>query len=112
MAGTRDLLVPQWPEAPGHGKISAMEINLGFSGSAAPRTSVLLLFAAFLISFLFIRTSARLMRSPKVPWWPGSVTTEGGLHIHHLVFGIVLMLIGGRRGFGLDEWQSPWLELP
>jgi hypothetical protein len=71
----------------------------------------LLLFAAFLISFLFIRTSARLMRSPKVPWWPGSVTTEGGLHLHHLVFGIVLMLIGGTLGFALDESQDPWIEL-
>jgi hypothetical protein len=88
-----------------------MEIDLGFSGSAAPRTSVLILFAAFLVSFLFIRTSARLMRSPKVPWWPGSVTTEGGLHIHHMVFGIVLMLIGGTLGFALDEAQSPWIEL-
>jgi hypothetical protein len=88
-----------------------MDIDLSFSGSAAPRTSVLLLFAAFLISFLFIRTSARLMRSPKVPWWPGSVTTEGGLHIHHLVFGIVLMLIGGTLGFALDESQEPWIEL-
>jgi hypothetical protein len=39
------------------------------------------LVAAFFLSFLFIRTSARLMRSPKVPWWPGSVTTESGLHI-------------------------------
>src|SRR3954470_2406423 len=96
-----------------HGKISAMTINvdLGSSGAAAVRTSVLLLFAAFLISFLFIRTSARLMRSPKVPWWPGSVTTEGGLHLHHLVFGIVLMLIGGTLGFALDESQAPWIEL-
>src|SRR3954452_1192020 len=96
-----------------HGKISAMTINvdLGSSGGAPVRTSVLLLFAAFLISFLFIRTSARLMRSPKVPWWPGSVTTEGGLHLHHLVFGIVLMLIGGTLGFALDESQAPWIEL-
>jgi hypothetical protein len=88
-----------------------MTIDLGFSGSAAPRTSVLLLFAAFLISFLFIRTSARLMRSPKVTWWPGSVKTEGGLHIHHLVFGIILMLIGGTMGFAVDETQSPWIEI-
>jgi hypothetical protein len=88
-----------------------MEIQLGFSGSEAPRTSVLLLLAAFLISFLFIRTSARLMRSPKVSWWPGSVKTEGGLHIHHLVFGIVLMLIGGTLGFAIDESQSPWIEI-
>jgi hypothetical protein len=89
-----------------------MTIDLGFSGGTdAVRTSVLILFGSFLISFLFIRTSARLMRSPKVPWWPGSVTTEGGLHLHHLVFGIVLMLIGGTLGFALDESQSPWIEI-
>lgn len=92
--------------------MSAISINLSLDGgSGAVRTSVLLIFASFLISFLFIRTSARLMRSPKVPWWPGSVTTEGGLHIHHLVFGIVLMLIGGTLGFAIDEAQSPWVEL-
>jgi hypothetical protein len=90
----------------------AISIDLSLDGgSGAVRTSVLLVFAAFLISFLFIRTSARLMRSPKVPWWPGSVTTEGGLHLHHLVFGIVLMLIGGTLGFALDESQSPWIEI-
>jgi hypothetical protein len=87
-----------------------MELQLDFSGRYAPQTSVLLLFGAFLISFLFIRTSARLMRSPKVPWWPGSVTTEGGLHIHHLVFGIFLMLIGGTLGFALTK-QDPWVEI-
>jgi hypothetical protein len=62
-----------------------------------------------LLSFLFIRTSARLMRSPKVPWWPGSVKTEGGLHVHHLVFGIVLML---AMGFALAlQPPSPWVEI-
>src|SRR3954469_7136450 len=90
----------------------AISIDLSLDGgSGAVRTRVLLVFAAFLVSFLFIRTSARLMRSPKVPWWPGSVTTEGGLHLHHLVFGIVLMLIGGTLGFALDESQAPWIEL-
>jgi hypothetical protein len=62
-----------------------------------------------LLSFLFIRTSARLMRSPRVPWWPGSVQTEGGLHVHHLVFGIVLMLVAG---FVLAlQPASPLLEI-
>jgi hypothetical protein len=56
---------------------------------------------AFLASYLFIRTSARLMRSPRVSWWPGSVVTEGGLHLHHLVWGIVLLLISGFLGFAL-----------
>lgn len=49
------------------------------------------------------------MRSPRVPWWPGSVTTEGGLHVHHLVFGIVLLL---ATGFALAlQPSSPWLEI-
>jgi hypothetical protein len=79
-----------------------------FLGAEAERAGLILL-AAMLLSFLFIRTSARLMRSPKVPWWPGSVTTEGGLHVHHLVFGIVLMLLSG---FVLAlQPGSPWLEL-
>lgn len=50
------------------------------------------------------------MRSPKVPWWPGSVTTEGGLHVHHLVFGIVAMLLAGFLGFAIAP-DSPWFEI-
>jgi hypothetical protein len=57
------------------------------------------LLGAFLVTFLFIRTSARLIRSPKVPWWPGSFTTDSGLHLHHLVWGIVLLLISGFLAF-------------
>ncbi len=64
---------------------------------------------ALLVSFLLIRASTRLMRSPRVPWWPGSIQTEGGLHVHHLVFGIVLMLL---CGFLLAlRLESPWMEL-
>jgi hypothetical protein len=69
----------------------------------------LIVLAALLVSFLLIRASTRLMRSPKVPWWPGSIQTDGGLHVHHLVFGIVLMLL---CGFLLAlQLGSPWLEL-
>ena len=64
---------------------------------------------AFLASFLFIRTSARLIRSPKVPWWPGSVKTSGGLHLHHLVWGIVLLMLSGFLRFVTDP-GSPWAE--
>jgi hypothetical protein len=79
-----------------------------FLGADAERAGLILL-AAMLLAFMFIRTSARLMRSPKVPWWPGSVTTDGGLHVHHLVFGIVLMLLAG---FVLAlQPGSPWLEI-
>jgi hypothetical protein len=69
----------------------------------------LIVLAALLVSFLLIRASTRLMRSPKVTWWPGSIQTEGGLHVHHLVFGIVLMLL---FGFLLAlQLGSPWTEL-
>lgn len=69
-----------------------------------------LVFAGFILSFAFIRTSTRLMRSPKVPWWPGSVVSDSGLHIHHLVFGIVTMMAAGTLGF-LALGHSPWAEI-
>jgi hypothetical protein len=79
-----------------------------FLGTESARAGLVLL-ASMLLSFLFIRTSARLMRSQRVPWWPGSIQTEGGLHVHHLVFGIVLMLLAG---FALAlQPSSPWLEI-
>ena len=34
----------------------------------------------------------------------------GGLHIHHLVFGIVLMMLAGFLGFALQP-GSPWIEI-
>lgn len=63
------------------------------------RQAVFLVLVGFLLSFAFIRMSTRLMRSPKVPWWPGSVVSESGVHLHHLVFGIVTMMLAGTLGF-------------
>jgi hypothetical protein len=68
------------------------------------------LLVAFLCTFLFIRTSARVIRSQKVSWWPGSVTTESGLHLHHLVWGIVLILFSGFLSFVTAD-SSPWNEI-
>jgi hypothetical protein len=58
-----------------------------------------LVLAGFILSFAFIRMSTRLMRSPRVPWWPGSVVSDGGVHVHHLVFGIVTMMASATVGF-------------
>jgi hypothetical protein len=85
------------------------EISQHFLDDRGQRSGFVLL-CAFLLSFLFIRTSARLIRSPKVPWWPGSVTTKGGLHLHHLVWGIVLLLTTGFLNFVLKP-GSPWEEI-
>jgi hypothetical protein len=76
----------------------------------SPRAPALLVLMAFLLSFAFIRTSARLIRSPRVTWWPGNVETESGLHIHHLVWGISLLMICGFVAFATDL-QTPWLQI-
>jgi hypothetical protein len=74
------------------------------------RQYLFLVLVGFLASFGFIRLSTRLMRSPRVPWWPGSVVSEGGVHVHHLVFGIVTMMAAGVISFALSE-TGVWYEL-
>jgi hypothetical protein len=65
---------------------------------ADEKQGLFLVLVGFILSFAFIRMSTRLMRSPRVPWWPGSVVSESGVHLHHLVFGIVTMMIAGTLG--------------
>jgi hypothetical protein len=67
-----------------------------------------LFFVAFLITFGFIRTSAHMIRA-QVKWWPGNVEV-GGTHIHHLVWGIVTMMIAGYVGVTIAP-PSPWHEI-
>jgi hypothetical protein len=45
----------------------------------------------------------------QVRWWPGNVQTGSGLHIHHLVWGIVTVMLTGFLGFALEP-TSPWRE--
>jgi hypothetical protein len=74
------------------------------------KQGLFLVLIGFLLSFAFIRMSTRLMRSPRVPWWPGSVVSESGVHLHHLVFGIVTMMISGAIGFTVLG-DSPYAEI-
>src|SRR3954465_4331470 len=71
---------------------------------------VFLVLVAFLGSFAFIRMSTRIIRSESVSWWPGNIESESGVHVHHLVFGIVTMLISGALGFAFLG-NSPVVEL-
>jgi hypothetical protein len=66
-----------------------------------------LVLVAFTLSFLAIRTSARLSRH--VTWWPGSVRS-GDVHIHHLVWGICLMMLSGFLSFALGP-AGPWTAI-
>jgi hypothetical protein len=68
-----------------------------------------LVLVAFLVSFGFIRSSAHMIHA-QVSWWPGTVQTKGGTHVHHLVWGILLVLVSGYVGIAIDP-GSPWREI-
>jgi hypothetical protein len=80
-------------------------------GSLGERRFLLLTLIGFVCAFGFIRLSTRLMRSPRVPWWPGSVVSEDGVHVHHLFFGIVLMMVAGGLSFAAGETDGPWYAI-
>jgi hypothetical protein len=71
------------------------------------RGAAFVVLVAFLASFLAIRTSARLTRS--VSWWPGGVQS-GGVHLHHLVWGICLILLSGFLSFAAPM-RAPWWHI-
>ena len=73
------------------------------------REAQFLCIVAFLLSFGFIRTSAYMIKA-QVSWWPGNVETKSGLHIHHMVWGIIALLIFGYVGVGVNP-ESPWREV-
>jgi hypothetical protein len=77
---------------------------------AHERQGVFLVLVGFILSFAFIRMSTRIMRSPRISWWPGSVVSDSGVHLHHLVFGIVAMMAAGTLGFAAHG-ESPYAEI-
>jgi hypothetical protein len=72
------------------------------------RSAAFVVLVAFLVSFLAIRTSARLTRS--VSWWPGGVQS-GGVLLHHLVWGICLILVSGFIAFAAAPLRAPWWHI-
>jgi lysyl-tRNA synthetase, class II len=72
--------------------------------------AALCVLAGMLGSFAFIRFSTRMIRA-QVSWWPGNIEVGDGLHIHHLVFGIVLLMVAGFIQFGVQPATSPWIEI-
>jgi hypothetical protein len=60
----------------------------------ANKEPLLFMFVAFLIAFALVRLYTRLARTRG--WGSGNV---GGVHMHHMVIGIILMSIGGALAF-------------
>jgi lysyl-tRNA synthetase class 2 len=76
---------------------------------APGKQALFLLLVAFILTFLFIRFSVRMIRA-EVSWWPGNIST-GDVHVHHVVFGTVLMFVAGLMAFAPAGWESPWWEI-
>lgn len=87
---------------------SPQQVDIGTS-HAVGRGAAFLVFLGFLLSFAFIRTSTRLIRM-EVSWWPGNVETSSGLHIHHLFWGILLVIVMGFVSF-VGDLGSPWWQI-
>lgn len=67
-------------------------------------------FVAFILGFGFIRLSVRLIRA-RVRWWPGNITS-GNVHVHHMVFGVVFMAVGGIAELAAPVDSVFWRTAP
>jgi hypothetical protein len=67
-------------------------------------------FVAFVAGFGFIRLSVRMIRA-QVRWWPGNIIA-GAVHIHHMVFGVVFMAIGGVAELAAPLQSVAWRSGP
>jgi hypothetical protein len=72
------------------------------------KESELFFLVAFLLTFGFVRLSTHMIRA-QVSWWPGNVSV-GGTHVHHLVFGIIILLVVGYIGIAIAP-PSPGREI-
>ncbi|WP_344949472.1 hypothetical protein [Sphaerisporangium flaviroseum] len=63
---------------------------------------------ALIVTFLFTRLNVRLIRA-KVGWFRN--VNVGDVHVHHVVFGVVLMLFGGVAGLVSAGLSSGWYAL-
>ena len=72
----------------------------------AGRLPLFCFFVAFIVGFAGIRVSVRLVRAG-VRWWPGNLIA-GAVHVHHMVFGVILMAAGGVAGLAAPTFGLFW----
>ncbi|GII01183.1 hypothetical protein Pta02_31910 [Planobispora takensis] len=62
-------------------------------------------FVALILAFVFTRINVRLIRA-KIGWFRN--VNVGEMHIHHVVFGVVLSLLGGVAGLLVSGVSESW----
>lgn len=77
---------------------------------AAGKEAQFIILVAFLVTFGVVRLITHAIRRGR--FGLRNIQTSGGLHIHHLVPGILLLLISGYLGIGLgDRVSTPFVAL-
>ena len=80
----------------GSGTISAMRFQQHYRRLTLGRRVAMRTLAAFLATFVLLRLITATLH---FGWWPGGpfhyVVTKGGLHIHHLFWGVLLLMVTG-----------------
>jgi lysyl-tRNA synthetase class 2 len=87
--------------------VAAEAIGESLLGGA--RASVAGFTLGLLLTFLGVRINTRLIRA-KVKWWFHDIESGGGLHVHHMVIGVVLMVVTGLVLIAVAP-QGLWLQL-
>ncbi len=84
-----------------------MELDLEFDlGGGGVNVPLLVCFAAFVVTFLVTRTITRMIRAGKGPFRDN--VSSSGLHVHHAVPGIVLLVIGAFMAVATTGSGSAW----
>jgi hypothetical protein len=76
---------------------------------AADKFPLLFMLGGLLLGFAFARLNTRLIRAHK-RWWPFKDIERKGLHLHHAVFGLVLMVLAGTMFLGANPDDVRWMS--
>jgi hypothetical protein len=85
--------------------MSRVAAVLGADALGASRLPLVVCFGAFVLTFLVTRVITRMIRAGRGPFKDN--VSESGLHIHHAVPGIILLVIGAFAAVAVDT-DSPW----
>lgn len=87
--------------------VAVQAVGEGLLGET--RASVAAFTLGLLLTFLGVRINTRLIRA-KVKWWFHDIESEGGLHVHHMVIGVVLMVVTGLVLIAVSP-EGLWLQV-
>jgi hypothetical protein len=82
-------------------------VTVDLGGAGGGQGAVAWMVGAFVVTVAVTRGIVRLIRSGKGPF---RNTEVGGVHVHHQVYGIFLMLIAGAGEF-VYRPDAPWLQV-